>query len=200
MLRFVGKYLELAGAIDGRSYRCVGKTFEVEPYVPWDAPEAVVDVSSAGVVPLRDLPDVIGLVGHRDNETESRFLQGRDPRSIRVLVPDCWGLDQNFHDVTIVDMGDLPESHVSMSELAELIHKWPPAVINHMMWGQRELEQMRKAAKMKYRQKHPAPCMFYGTIIKCDMCRHVASRQLELAQLWRCPVSWCTIWRAHPKI
>ena len=43
----------------------------------------------------------------------------------------------------IVDMGDLLESHVSMSELAELIHKWPAVVINHMMWRQQELEQMR---------------------------------------------------------
>ena len=132
-----------SSAVDNRA----GVTFEVELYVPWDAPEAVVDVSSAGVVPLHDMPGVIGLVGRRDNATESRILQGRDPRSIRVLVPDCWGLDQNFHDVTIVDMGDFPESHVSMPELAELIQKWPPAVINHMMWRQRELEQMRKALK-----------------------------------------------------
>ena len=157
------------------------------------------DVSSAGVVRLREMPDVIGLVGRRDNATESRILQGRDPRSIRVLVPDCRGLDQNFHDVTIVDMGDLPESHVSMPELAELIHKWPPAVINHMMWRQRELEQMHKVAKMKYRQKHPAPCTFCGTLIKCDMYQYVAHRHLELSQLWRCPVSWCTVWRGTPQ-
>ena len=39
-------------------------TFGMDLYVPWDAPEAVVDVSSAGVVPLRNLPGVIGLVGH----------------------------------------------------------------------------------------------------------------------------------------
>ena len=127
------------------------------------------DVSSAGVVPLRNLLDVIGLVGRRDNATESRILQGRDPRSIRVLVPDGRGLDQNFHDVTIVDMGDLPESHVSMLELAEFIHKWPPAMINHMMWRQRELEQMRKVAKIKFRQKHPTPCTFCGNIIKNDI-------------------------------
>ena len=113
-----------------------------------------------------------------------------------MLVPDCRGLDQNFHDVTIMDMGDLPESHVSMPELAELIHKWPPAVINHIMWRQRELEQMRKAAKIKYRQKHLAPCTFCGTIIKN---RHVARRHLELAQLWRCPVSWCTVWKGTPQ-
>ena len=81
-------------------------------------------------------------VGRRDNVTESRILQGRDPRSIRVPVPDGRGLDQNFNDVTIVDMGDLPESHVSMPELGEFIQKWPPAVINHMMWRQRELEHL----------------------------------------------------------
>ena len=43
---------------------------------------------------------------------QSRILQGRDARSVRVLVPDCRGLDQNFHDVTVVDMGDLPEPAV----------------------------------------------------------------------------------------
>ena len=38
-----------------------GITFGVELYVPWDAPEAVVDICSEGVVPLRSIPDVIGL-------------------------------------------------------------------------------------------------------------------------------------------
>ena len=66
---------------------------------------------------------------------------------MRVLVPDCRGLEQNFHDVTIVDMGEL---HVSLPELSYLMHKWPPAVINHMVWRQRELEEMRAAAKVKY--------------------------------------------------
>ena len=120
----------------------VGVTFGVELYVPWDAPEAVVDISSAGAVPLRNVPDVFGLVGQHDSATESRVLQGRDARSIRVLVLDCQGLDQNFYDVTVVDMGDMPELHVSMPELSELMHKWPPAVINHMMWWHRELEEM----------------------------------------------------------
>ena len=43
------------------------------------------------------------------------------------------------------------------------------------------------------------PCTFCGALIKCDMYRHVARRQLELAQLWRCPVSWCTVWRSVPQ-
>ena len=56
--------------------------------------------------------------------TESRILQGRDVRSIQVLIPESHGLDQNFHDVTVVDMGDLPESHVSITELSDLANKW----------------------------------------------------------------------------
>ena len=40
-----------------------GVTFEVELYVPWDAPEMAVDLSSAGTVPLRNVPDVFGMIG-----------------------------------------------------------------------------------------------------------------------------------------
>ena len=121
-----------ASVVDDRA----GIMFGVELYVPWDAPEAVVDVSSAGVVPLRSVLDVIGLVGRREGAAESRVLQGKEASSVRVLVPDCRGIDQNFHDVTIVDMGDVPESHISLPELSTLIQQWPPAVINHMGWCQ----------------------------------------------------------------
>ena len=97
-----------------------------------------------------------------------------------------------------MDMGDLPESHGTIPELSELAHKWPPAVINHMRWRQRKLEEMRKAAKVQYRQKQPSPCEFCGTLIRCDMYRYVARCHLDLAQLWRCPVS-CTIWKGTPQ-
>ena len=53
-----------------------GITLGVELYAPWDAPEAVVDILSEGVMPLRNIPDVIGLVGHREGAAESRVLQG----------------------------------------------------------------------------------------------------------------------------
>ena len=99
LLQVIAEYCSM-DAVSSEVDKSAGKTFGMDLYVPWDAPEAVVDISSAGVVHLRNLPDVIGLVGRRDNATERRILQGRDPRSIRVLVPDCRGLDQNFHDVT----------------------------------------------------------------------------------------------------
>ena len=31
------------------------------------------------------------------------------------------------------------------------------------------------------------------------MHRHVARRHLQLAQLWRCPVPWCTVWKGTPQ-
>ena len=178
------EYVECGTYMDADGFSIVenraGITFGVELYVPWDTPEMVVDLSLTGTVPLRNVPDVFGMIGRRDSATESRILQGRDARSIQVLVPDCRGLDQNFHDVTVVDMGDLPESHVSIPELSELAHKWPPAVINHMRWRQPELEDMRKAAKVQYRKKQPARCEFCGTLIRCDMYRHVARCHLDL--------------------
>ena len=59
----------------------------------WDAPEAVVDLQSEGVV---DFPDVIGLVGWRLGAAECRVLQGRDVRNVRVLVPDSRGNGTEF--------------------------------------------------------------------------------------------------------
>ena len=173
------------GAMDAAGFSIVdnraGITFRVEMYVPWDAPEIAIDLSAKG------------------SATESHILQGRDAHSVRVLVPDCRGLDQNFHDVTVVDMGDLPESEVSIPELSDLARKWPPTVIAHMRWRQPELEEMKQASKLQYRKKQPAQCDFCSTTIRCDMYRHVARCHLDLAQLWRCPVSWCTVWNGAPQ-
>ena len=103
-----------------------------------------------------------------------RVLQGRDVHSVSVLVPDSRGLDQNVHDVTIVDMGDVPESSVSLQELSLLRQQWPPAVLRHMVWLQQDLEVMRAEAKQRFRQTRPRSCAYCGTWIKCDMHRQVS--------------------------
>ena len=72
------------GAALGENW--AGITFGVELYIPWDAPEAVVDIHSEGVVPLWSIPDVIGLTGCWSDAAEFRILRGRDVRSVRVLV------------------------------------------------------------------------------------------------------------------
>ena len=122
------------------------------------------DIHSEGVVPLGSVPDVIGLVSRQPDAASSRILQGRDVRSIRVLVPDSRGLDQNFHNVAIIDMGDVPESSVSFQELSLLCQQWPPAVLRHMVWLQQDLEVMRADTKKRFRQTRPSNCVYCGTV------------------------------------
>ena len=186
------KTMEGAALVEDRA----GIMFGVELYVLWDA---VVDIHSEGVVPLGSIPDVVCLVGRRPDAAGSRILQGRDVCSIRVLVPDSRGLDQNFHDVTIVDMVDVPELSVSLPELSVLRKQWSPAVFRHMVWLKQDLEMMRADAKKRFRQTKPSPCVYCGRVIKCNMYRHVTKFHLDLAQLWRCPVSWCTVCKGNPQ-
>ena len=165
---------------DGRA----GITFGVVRSL--DAPEAVVDLQSEGVVDLGSIPDVISLAGRRLGAAECRVLQGRDVRSVRVLVPDPRGLEHNFHDLAIVDMGDLPESSVSLKQLS---------MLRHMVWLQQDLEVMRAEAKKRFRNARPGSCAYCGTWIRCDMYRHVA--RFHLAFTWhgcgsaRCPGARC---------
>ena len=184
-----------AAAVGGRA----GITFDVELVVPWDAPEAVVDLHSDILRDLEIVPDVIGLTGRRPEAAVCRILQGRDVRSVCVLVPDSRGLERNFHDVTIVDMGDMPEVSVSLDDLSMLRRQWPATVLRHMVWLQQDLDTMRAEAIKRFRNVRPGKCSECHKWIKCDMYRHVATYHLDLAQLWRCPVSWCTVWKGTPQ-
>ena len=118
--------------------------------------EAVVDINSAEVVTLGSFPDKVGLFGRRKDAAVSWILQGRDSRSVRFLVPDARGLDQNFHDVTIVDMDDEREPMVTQADMTRLRELWPPEIFNHMRWFQQDLKLMRKSAK--------------GSSHSCDRC------------------------------
>ena len=38
-------------------------------------------------------------------------------------------------------------------------------------------------------------CTICGKHIQKNLGRHVALYHMELVQLWRCPVTWCTVWK-----
>ena len=59
--------------------------------------------------------------------------------------------------------------------------------------------EMRSAAKQQFRQSRPSSCVYCWSLIKSDMYRHVARLHLDMAQLWRCPVSWYTVWKGTPQ-
>ena len=139
------------------------------------------------------VPDVLGLSGRRPEAAVIRVLQGRDKRSMRTLIPDLRVKKRGFHDVTIVDMGDLPEPSLSLDDLSQLRLQWPVTVLRSMVWPQQDLDHMRVVARKRFRNSRPGNCSSCGKWIKCDMYKHVATYLSELGQLWRCPVSWCTV-------
>ena len=101
--------------------------------------------------------------------------------------------------MTIVDMGDSPEVSVSMDNLSILRRQWPATVLRHMVWLQQDLDTMRAEARKRFRNARPGKCSECHKWIKYDMYRHVATYHLDLAQLWRCPVSWCMVWKGTPQ-
>ena len=173
--------------------------FDVELAVPWDAPEAVINLDLDGLLDLDMVPCVIGLSGRRLEAAVCRILQGRDMRSVCALVLDPRGLERNFHDVTIVDMGELAEVSVSITDLFLLREQWPPTVLRHMVWLQQDLDTMRAEARKRFQKTRPGRCSYCDKMIQCDMYRHVSTYHLDLAELCRCPVSWCTAWKGTPQ-
>ena len=93
-------------------------------------------------------------------------------------------------------MEDTAEPAVSEADLSLLRRQWPVTAVQSMSWLQNELDDMRAAA---------LPTLAAGRLflfrkwIKCDMYRHVSTFHLDLIQLWRCPVSWCTVWNGTPQ-
>ena len=176
-----------------------GITFTADLCVPWDAPEAVIEMNSPDLISLETIPDKVGLFGRRKEAAMSRIMSARDCRGVRFVVPDVRLVDRGFHDVTVIDMEDDREPTVVLKDMTRLRELWPVEVFEHMRCHQQDLERLRKSAKKDYVQTRPMPCRFCGKVIRVDMYRHVARLHLDLVQLWRCPIAWCTTWKGSPQ-
>ena len=126
-------------------------------------------------------------------------MTGRDSRSVRALVPDWKVLDRGYHDVTLVDMNHVDGPEVPVAELDTLRWMWPVPVDSGMSNLQFELERKRRACKQRFRGTQSDSCTYCRKLIKLDMVRHVTNYHFDLAQLWRCPVSWCMQWKGTPQ-
>ena len=87
----------------------------------------------------------------RPEAAVGKVMTGCDSRSVRVLIPDEKMKDCGFHDVTLLDMGDVEGSDVSMGDLSILRLQWPLSVVSGLARQQLELGQLRHACKKRYR-------------------------------------------------
>ena len=152
----------------------------------WNAPESLVTLSSPEVVELdiSVVPDVLGLRTCDSNAEVFRVLPGRARYSVCVLIPDDRVASPGFHDVTLVHQTSESGHIVSMDDMCDLRRQWPSILLLGMS---------------KFRSKQAGLCKACGTNIQHDMALHVSTYHLDLGQLWRCPVSWCTQWKGTPQ-
>ena len=148
---------------------------------------------------LECVPDVLGLHARSPEASVVKVILGRDSQCVRVLLPDDNVGHRGFHDVLLFGMTDADTPYVAVSDLSALRQLWPTLVVSGMTQRQLELEQLHRTCKNKYSGSPMGLCTFCGKVIKLDLFRHVANYHLELVQLWRCPVAWCTHWKGTPQ-
>ena len=118
----------------------------------------------------------------------------RDSRCIRVVFPDDH-VECGYHEILLHDMGEEELPLVSLSELDYLLRIWPRAIFAFMTRYQQVLERRRKECKEHFGCTQSGNCTHCGKYIQMDLGKHIAFYHLELAQLWRCPVMLCTVWK-----
>ena len=152
--------------------------------------DKLVDLSTLGVVDLDTsiTPDVFGL---------RAFLN-----LVCVLVPDATAGPMGFHDIILEDLTGTPDyraRRIVPSDVIALRRRWPPSLFVAMHKRQADMEFLRRACKRRYESEfgggRAGTCPHCGVYIICNLSRHVMDHHLELGQLWRCPVEWCSVWK-----
>ena len=161
-----------------------------------------VGLSSLGVVEL-DLaivPDVFGLRAFDSAKPITRMLPGQFPNELRVLIPDLGIAPEGFHDIS--DLSATPAwrtSRLSPGDVTSLRRRWPRILFHAMHKRQEEMETLRRECRdrpeREFRQGHPDHSPQCHEYVTPALDQHMMNNHLELGQLWRCSVEWCTVWK-----
>ena len=92
-------------------------------------------------------------------------------------------------------MGQEECPQVPLSEIGCLRLDWPKDLFAFVGRYQLELEQMRKVCRDRFGPAASGMCPTCEKYIQVNLGKHVALYHLDLAQLWRCPVDWCPVWK-----
>ena len=141
-----------------------------------------------------DILDVMGLRAFRPGAAAVKVMSVRDSRCIRLVTPDDH-VACAYHEILLHDMGEEELPFVLFSELDYLRRTWPRAIFAFMTQYQQDLELKRKECKERFGCTQSGNCTHCGKYIQMDLGKHIAFYHLKLAQLWRCPVMWCTVWK-----
>ena len=141
-----------------------------------------------------EIPDVMGLQALRASAAIVKVMSVPDSRCIRVVAPDDH-VNIGFHEVLLHDMGEEDLPFVALSELDCLRQGWPQHLFVFMSGYQHDLELMRRECQERFGCMQSGNCTHCGKHIQSNLGKNIALFHIELAQLWRCPVTWCTVWK-----
>ena len=126
----------------------------------------------------------MGLWALRPSAAVVKVMSVPDSRCIRVVTPDDH-VNIGFHELPFV----------ATSELDYLRRIWPQALFAFMSRYQQDLERMRRECRERFGCTQSGNCTHCGKCVQRDLGRRIAFYHMELTQLWRCPVMWCTVWK-----
>ena len=162
------------------------------------SPSFLKSISESAYDRLYDLPtgipDVMGLQAVRPSAAVCKVMSIPDSNCVRVITPDEH-VPTGFHEILVEDMGVREWPKVSLSEIGCLRLDWPQEFFTFVGRYQLELEQMRKECRDRFEGISSGACPTCEKFIQNNLGRHVAMFHLDLAQLWRCPVGWCPVWK-----
>ena len=155
-------------------------------------------VSETHLDKLYDLPesiqDVMGLHALRPSAAVCKVMTIPDGNCVRIVTPDEH-VSTGFHEILTYDMGQEEWPQVPLSEIGCLRLDWPKDLFAFLGRYQVELEHMRKECRDRFGGSSSGTCPTCDKYIQVNLGKHVALYHLDLAQLWRCPVDWCPVWK-----
>ena len=113
---------------------------------------------------------------------------------VRIVTPDEH-VSTGFHEILVYDMGQEEWPQVPLSEIGCLRLDWSKDLFAFVGRYPLELEQMRKVCRDRFGPAASGTCPTCEKYIQVNLGKHVALYHLDLAQLWRCPVAWCPVWK-----
>ena len=141
-----------------------------------------------------NIPDVIGLHALRPSAAICKVITVPDSCCVRVVTPDDH-VNMGFHEILMHDLAQEEWPLVTLSDIGCLLLDWPKSLFTFMGRFQFELDQMRTDCRERFGTTQSGNFPTRGKHIKMNLGKHVALYHLDLAKLWRSPVSWCTIWK-----
>ena len=147
---------------------------------------------------LRDTLDISdGHIRRKDDD-----ILRRSALCVEIVIPaDMKGTRVELNDVTILrrrlpwrqDSAQHDECYTSVTNTAVEFND--VVFLYFFSRYQQDMELKRKECKERFGCTQSGNCTHCGKYIQMDLGKHIAFYHLELAQLWRCPVMWCTVWK-----